>query len=129
MKILLQDESLNTFGTWKDRRSKYIVKKALAEGVSKLCLITSGNAGYALAKLAIPKSIDAVSIVDSNISNKIKDTLKNLCTDVIEVDLSKKILKTEEVISLSRVKEECGNIKRVHFSMKNKQETIIDLED
>ena len=52
MSLFVQDESMNPYGTWKDRRSEYIVQKALKEGISKLCLITSGNAGYSLARYA-----------------------------------------------------------------------------
>ncbi|MEK6961499.1 MAG: pyridoxal-phosphate dependent enzyme [Nanoarchaeota archaeon] len=42
--ILIKDESKNPFGTWKDRRSQIIIKKAKDEKVDTLVLITSGNA-------------------------------------------------------------------------------------
>ncbi len=102
MNIILKDESSNSFGTWKDRRSKHIVAKAITEGIYKLCLITSGNAGYSLAKIAIPRGIKVISVIDKNTKEFIKNTLKEVCSKVIEVDLSEKIFKPEEVISLAR---------------------------
>ncbi|HLD39182.1 MAG TPA: hypothetical protein VJB05_02620 [archaeon] len=44
--------SKNPFGTLKDRRSEMIVKRAMEKGIGRLCLITSGNAGYSLARIS-----------------------------------------------------------------------------
>ena len=102
MTVFVQDESKNPYGTWKDRRSKHIVHKALGEGVTKLCLITSGNAGYSLAQFAKPHGIKVTSIVDLNLREQLKNALRGVCYKVIEVDLNKQIFKPAEVIALSR---------------------------
>jgi len=100
--LFVKDESKNPFGTWKDRRSAMIVKKAKHEFVDKLCLITSGNAGFSLAKFANKSHIKIVPIVDINLPLSIKQALKEICTEVVEVNLSEKILTSEEVITLAR---------------------------
>ncbi len=100
--LLVKDESQNPFGTWKDRRSNLITEKAKHNFVNKLCLITSGNSGFSLAKFAGKTDIKIVCIIDKNLSNSIKKSLKEICYKIIEVDLSEKILKTEEVIALAR---------------------------
>ena len=104
MNIFVQDESKNIYGTWKDRRSKYIIQKALNEGVQKLSLITSGNAGYSLAMHARPHGIQVVCIVDQKLKDGVKNKLREVC-HVIEVELGTKILKPEEVIALVRMNE------------------------
>ncbi len=103
--LYVKDESKNPFGTWKDRRSELILKKAKSEFVDKLCLITSGNAGFSLAGFTQNSGTKIVSIVDLNLPPSIKESLKNVCHKVIEIDLSKKILKPEEVIALARENE------------------------
>jgi cysteine synthase len=103
--VLIKDESSNHYGTYKDRRSRFIVKKALSEHISKLCLITSGNAGYSLAKIAKPKGIKVVCVVDKGLKTTIKDRLKKVCFKLIEYDLSKEILQPEQVIALARENE------------------------
>jgi threonine synthase len=100
--LQIQDESKNPFGTWKDRRSQVIIKKAKDELIDTLCLITSGNAGFSLAKFAEGSNIRVVAIIDTGLPQSIKETLKGVCTKVIETDLSEKILTPEEVIALVR---------------------------
>ncbi len=100
--LLVKDESKNPFGTWKDRRAELIIKKAKHEFVDKLCLITSGNAGFSLAKYAAKSNIKVVSIVDINLPSSIKEPLQEICYKVIETKLSESILKPEEVIALAR---------------------------
>jgi cysteine synthase len=102
MNIYIKDESVNKYGTYKDRRSNFVIKKALNEHVSKLCLITSGNAGFSLAKLAKPKGIKVVCVVDKNLKKSIKSKLQKVCYRLVEHDLSKKILRPEQVIALAR---------------------------
>lgn len=104
--LFVKDESKNPFGTYKDRRSEMIVNKATDEYVDKLCLITSGNSGFSLAQLAKGTKIKIVCIVDLDLNQSIKNKLKEACYKVIEVDLSKKILKPEEVIALARENDE-----------------------
>lgn len=100
--LLVKDESKNPFGTWKDRRSEMIGKKAKHELIDKLCLITSGNAGYSLAKFVNKSRIKIVSVIDIHLPSSIKEALQEVCSKIIEKDLSKKILKPEEVIALAR---------------------------
>lgn len=103
--ILIKDESKNPFGTWKDRRGEIILHKAKEEQVDTLVLITSGNAGYSLGRFSQGTNIRIVNIVDKNLKKSIKDELKKY-GEVIEVNLSEKILKPEEVTTLARQNDE-----------------------
>lgn len=105
-RLRCKDESKNPFGTWKDRRSELIVQKAKNECADKLCLITSGNAGFSLARFAGVSRIPIVPIVDAHLRASIKEALRRVCGNVVETDLSKKILKPEEVIALAREHDE-----------------------
>ena len=44
---MIKNESANPFGTFKDRRSELILKKALRKRVDVLAIITVGNGGTA----------------------------------------------------------------------------------
>jgi threonine synthase len=101
-KFLIKDESKNPFGTFKDRRSELIIDRAKDRCVDKLVLITYGNTGYSLVRFAEGTGIKVVCIVDKKISPSIKDELKKFSYKVIEIDLSKKILKSEEIIAMVR---------------------------
>ena len=103
--ILIKDESKNPFGTFKDRRSEIIIKKAKDEQVDTLVLITSGNAGYSLGRFSQGTNIRIVNIVDKKLKKSIKEELKKY-GEIIEVNLYKKILKPEEVLSLARQSDE-----------------------
>lgn len=103
--LFIKDESKNPFGTFKDRRSELIIKKAIEEQVDKLVLITSGNAGYSLLKFSEGSDIKVFCVVDKKLKESIKDKL-NGHNKIIEIDLSSKILKPEEVISLARESDE-----------------------
>lgn len=111
--ILIKDESKNPFGTFKDRRSELIIKKAKDDQIDKLVLITSGNAGYSLGKFAYKENVKVVSIVDKHLKSSIKKKLRNY-GKVIETDLSKRILKPEEVISLA-----CENDEEIILDVTN----------
>jgi cysteine synthase len=104
--LFIKDESKNPFGTYKDRRSEAIVKKAIDEKIDKLALITSGNAGVSLAKFANGSDLKVVCIVDEKLSAKIYKELVAVCYKVIQVDLLAHILKPEDVISLARETDE-----------------------
>jgi len=103
--LLVKDESKNPFGTYKDRRSEFIIERAKNEFIDKLVLITSGNAGYSLARFAEGTSIKVVSVVDE-VSFTIRDRLEKHSHKVIDVDLSKRIIKPEEVIAMARESDE-----------------------
>ncbi len=104
--LFIKDESKNRFGTYKDRRSEAIVKKALNEHIDKLVLITSGNAGISLAKFTNDSNLKVICIVDRNLPAKIFKKLINVSYKVIRVDLSSRILKPEEIISFARETDE-----------------------
>ncbi len=97
--VFIKDESKNPFGTFKDRRSELILKKAIKEHVDKLVLITSGNAGYSLERFSEMKGIKVISIIDKRLNERIKRRLEKH-GKIIEVDLSKKIFTSEDVINL-----------------------------
>ena len=100
--LLVKDESKNLFGTFKDRRNVLVIDQALEQHVDKVAIITSGNAGYSLARLAENTGIKVVCIVDEKINPSIKKSLKTYSDRVIETDLHKKILPTEEVVKFAR---------------------------
>ena len=100
--LFVKDESKNPYGTWKDRRSEMIISGASTKSIDKLCLITSGNAGYSLAKYAQKTDIKIVPIVDVNLPASIKQSLKYVCEKTIELDLQEKILTTEEIVFSAR---------------------------
>jgi len=98
----LFDENINKFGTIKDRRNKKVLEDAIRLHVDKLVLITSGNNGYSLSRLAKNTTIKIVCIVSRNLDNETKELLKNVSYQVIELNLEQKILRPEEIISIAR---------------------------
>ena len=106
LKTFIKDESINIFGTIKDRRNIQIIKEANRLRVDKLVLITSGNNGYSLAKLAQGTPIKVVCIVSKNLPDEVKNLLKAVSHQVTELNLDHKILRPEEIISFAREKED-----------------------
>lgn len=102
----VKDEGANPYGTVKDRRNHFVLQQAVRLGVDKLVLITSGNCGYSLAKLAEGTDIQIVCIIDRQMPAALKVRLQQVSYHVIEVNLQHKILRTEEVISFAREKED-----------------------
>jgi threonine synthase len=100
--LLVKDESKNPFGTFKDRRNALVIDTAIEQKVDKTVIITSGNAGYSLARLAERTGIKVVCVVDSGINSNIKKSLRRYSYKVIETDLNDKILLTEDVVRLAR---------------------------
>jgi cysteine synthase len=105
-KVYIKDESKNPFGTIKDRRNFFIFQEANRFKVDKLVLITSGNNGYSLAQFAKESPIKVVCIVSKNMAPDIKNKLKEIVYQIIELNLEHKILRPEELISFSREKED-----------------------
>jgi len=102
----LFDESDNEYGTIKDRRNKVIIEEAQRLHVDKLVLITSGNSGYSLAKMARGTGIKIVCVVSRRLDESIKDLLKEVAYHVIEINLDQKILRPEELITIARETDE-----------------------
>jgi len=100
--LFIKDESKNPFGTFKDRRSEYIIKSGINEHINKFVIITSGNAVYSLAKFAEGTNIKIINFVDRKIKKSIKNELKGVSYKVIEIDLSKKIWTPEEMMAIAR---------------------------
>ena len=96
--LYIKDESEQAYGTWKDRRSKLIIERALSEGVTTLVLITSGNAGYSLARLAEGTGLKIVLVVDWRMSPVLKNKLQDVCFKLIEQDLSNHFFTSKELI-------------------------------
>ena len=102
----LFDESLSEYGTIKDRRNRLIIEEACRLHVDKLVLITSGNNGYSLAKMARATGIKVVCVVSRSLEEKIKDVLRGTAYQVIELNLDQKILRPEELITIARETDE-----------------------
>lgn len=100
--LLIKDESKNPFGTFKDRKSEFIIKRGIEEHIDKFAIITSGNAGYSLAKFAEDTGIKIINFIDKKLKKSIKNKLKKVSYKVIEVDLSKKVFSPEEMIAMAR---------------------------
>jgi len=100
--LLIKDESRNHYGTLKDRRNRAAISRAMQEHVDKLVLITSGNCGYSLARLAEGSGIRVVCFIDKAIGNYIKERLRKYAHDVIEIDLGSKIYHSEDLLALAR---------------------------
>jgi len=103
--LLVKDESKNPFRTFKDRRSELVIDRARDENVDKLVLITSGNAGYSLARFAEGTNIKVVCVVD-RVSFTVRNKLEKSSYKVIDLDLSKKIFGPEETIAMVRESDE-----------------------
>lgn len=106
LKIYIKDESKLPFGTIKDRRSSLLLKEANRLKVDKLVLITSGNNGYSVAKFIEGHPIKLVCIVSKNLPEEVKEKLKKVSYQVIELNLDHKILRPEELIAFAREKED-----------------------
>lgn len=103
--VTIHDESQNEFGTWKDRRSKFIIEKALRDNASDFVIITSGNAGYSLANYAAKVGMSTTCVVDTKTNPKILHRLSSI-SKIYEVDLASMYLDSERLINLSRSNEE-----------------------
>ncbi len=90
-------------GSWKQRKALYVAHEVAERGVTKVVVITAGNAGSALAEQLKPQGVPVVAIVDPNMSSDIKHKLANTCYKLIEQDLTHR-LEREQVIALAREK-------------------------
>lgn len=104
--VYIKDESVNKTGTIKDRRNERVIQEAARLGVDKLVLITSGSNGYSLATLAKKANIKIVCIVEKEIDSKVFTKLSKVAYHVIPLNLSEKILRTEEIIAFARERDD-----------------------
>lgn len=108
-KVMIKDESKNFTGTYKDRRSREIVKFAVINKYEYLVQITAGNAGYSLGNNLKGTSIKLTNIVDIHTNDLIKKCLSSLNSTVKEVDLSEKVFTSEDLKDLV----DCQNRRKV----------------
>jgi len=99
-RVLIKDESVNPTGTHKDRKSAWIIEKALENDIDTLAILTAGNAGFSLATLAKDTDIDVVTIVSNDIRPKIRSALERAGARVVEADLSQP-LESQDICNLA----------------------------
>jgi cysteine synthase len=103
--LLVKDESVNPFGTHKDRKSEYLVLAARRGGAGRrpdaFSIITSGNAGVSLAAFASRDRIPVVAVVDA-LPEESMARLRRSCRDVLRVDLSSRVWTGRALRSLLR---------------------------
>ncbi len=100
-KVLIKDESKNPTGTHKDRKSDFLIRKALENDVHTLAILTSGNAGFSLATIAEGTGLRIVTIVSETIRTSIRESLENTSAEVHAVDLSKPF-SSRDIMELAR---------------------------
>ncbi len=104
MKLDIVDCSTTRTGTHKDFKSARLLE-TFGEKNPVFYLVTMGNAGYSLGRLANDYNEDTggdvrvVTIVDFRLDKKIKDALQEVST-ILECDLSKKIFGLYELRGL-----------------------------
>ena len=102
--VLIKDESTNPTGTHKDRKSAFLIQKAIAKSIDTLAILTSGNAGYSLATLAQDTGIEVVTIVSNDIRPRIKSSLESAGARVVEADFSQP-LESNDICNLARTRQ------------------------
>lgn len=98
--VLIKDESKNPFGTFKDRRSEEIIKKAKKNKINSLIIISSGNACHSLNRFSNLHNLRTTCIIDKKLKKSVKSVLKKHATKLIETDLSQKELSKKEIRNL-----------------------------
>lgn len=86
--LLVKDESANPFGTHKDRKARAAVQAARLDPERRgLAIITSGNAGRALAAYAAPHDIPVAAVVDGRFPLEGRESLAAVGATVVPLDL------------------------------------------
>jgi len=104
--LAVKDESFNHFGTHKDRRSAAMVADVCNMDPElrpeALCILTAGNGGMSLARIAAAYEIPVTAFVDeSNISPQSRTRLEEICERVIPLDLASRFWTAEELEGLA----------------------------
>ncbi len=109
--VRLKDESSNPTGTHKDRFAwEVVIKyKSLIQGLKykdflpQMSLISSGSAAIAIQYLLnlyeIPAKLKV--LIDENVDERIKNSIETIGCELYETDLSKKLLSSEEIKTLT----------------------------
>lgn len=84
----VKDESANEAShTHKDRRSVSIVDRALADRIDTLAIITSGNGGLSLARIAKDTGLRIVALIDAHTPDATKQALSAAGAELCEIDV------------------------------------------
>jgi hypothetical protein len=109
--VWLKDESTNPTGTHKDRLAwEVVIKyKSLIEGLKykdylpQMSIISSGSAAIAIQHFLnlfdIPVKLKV--LVDNNLNDGIKETIKKIGCELYETDLSKRLLSSDDIKELT----------------------------
>jgi len=98
--IIVKDESVNHFGTFKDRKSREAAEYAYNSGVSYVMAITSGNYGLSLSNFLNLVGIGTILFVQDGLNDLIVPRLREKAT-LIPVDLEEEELTTEKLESIA----------------------------
>lgn len=102
--VLIKDESANPTGTHKDRKSAWIVERALQEKIDTLAMITSGNGGYSLARMAEQTGLRVATIISDQTRPSIEHALRAAGAEVYRLDL-RIPLSSDNVLEIVRQRE------------------------
>lgn len=69
--LFIKDETFNSFGTMKDRRSKVIIKLAKYYHFQSVFCVTGGNLGNSLSEFAKKEGINCIAIAPTNIPKQV----------------------------------------------------------
>jgi len=104
--LAIKDESANQFGTHKDRKSLHVVLETVnttsGSRDEALCILTAGNAGLSLAKIAASYGVPITAFVGGNsISQVLRAQLESACETIIPLDLEERLWPSDELCSLA----------------------------
>ncbi|VVC00262.1 Threonine synthase [uncultured archaeon] len=74
--LFIKDETFNTHGTMKDRRSKALVKIAQKHNYRELFCVTAGNLGKSLAEHCSQSNLKCIAVAPSTIPKKLAASLQ-----------------------------------------------------
>jgi cysteine synthase len=108
--LRIKDEGSNYFGTHKDRKSVSVVLEAINRAPHQrpeaLCILTAGNAGLSLAKIASFFGLPVTAFVgDRGLSSQLRASLNKICESVIPLDLEGKFWSSDELRFLAGEKD------------------------
>jgi len=104
--LAIKDEGANHFGTHKDRKSLHVVLNTVNCGPRErndaLCILTAGNAGLSLAKIAAHYQLPITAFVGGEaISARLRAQLESSCEQIVSIDLEDRYWSSEELKRLA----------------------------
>jgi threonine dehydratase len=101
-RLMIKDESYNPCGTHKDRKSAYVVRRALSfpKPPGAFCLITAGSAALSLSHFAAWRALPVVAFVGC-LAGKERRLIGSACLKTIKLDLEGRRWSREELQSLA----------------------------